>query len=364
MQKTLSFSDTISAADFAAFAARVNNKDIFQDPAWSIVSAAKGWQQAKFFAVHDTQGEILVAALGYINQSQYFGNYLYIQHGPLIPANSAWNAATWGETSLTSSQVEVLEFFCEQLRAYAQQENIFALVLEPLATAESDLGKFLYKKGYVQQPRSILPRYPLFMDLSKTEAELLAEVGKSTRYNIRQAEKQGVEIEFIYAASQSDTAVIETFYKLLLEASTTKEFSAPPLAFFQTAWEQYKDKQQILFALAKYQGEVISANFTQTYGNWAGSYYTANSRKQPQTKASYLLKWQTILEAKRQGKTVFDMWGHLPNVQEGHSEYGYGQFKKGFHPIEKTFCGRVVYPVSKFKYSAWKLLGELRYKFG
>lgn len=361
------FNPQTKPEDFAQLLGQVDSVDIFQDPRWLEVSSGKGWDKSQIFSLSNEAGEILIGASGYINSSTGFGKYLYIQHGPLIRhtllvSKTQTPAQTWAEADFLNQQAQQIcrEFFT-QLHNYSRAHGYFALIIEPISLADSAVAQLLTELGYLPQRWSILPKHPMYIDLSQTEAELLAKLEKNTRYNIRYAQKQGVTIEFIYPDQVNINSALEIFYGLLQEAAEHKSYGLPAKSFFTAAVKAYQGTNNLCFALAYYNGEVISANFSQFFGKWASSYYTANSRRQPKLRASYLLKWATILEAKRQGKAVFDMWGQIPGLAKNHPEYGYGQFKRSFNPIEKTLVGRVILPLNPAKYFAWKLLGRVRY---
>jgi lipid II:glycine glycyltransferase (peptidoglycan interpeptide bridge formation enzyme) len=348
-------------AQLLAATAQALQIDIFQTIPWAEISTAKGWGGPLGFSV-ETENQVQVLGLGFINNSKFFGDYLYLQHGPLIISATKTEQTTdnWGDLAL-GENAEAAKLWLTELQSWASNRGLFAIVAEPLANENSELGKLFYAHGYEQQPRSILPKYPLFMDLRLSAEQLLAATSKNTRYYINYARRKGVSISFHYPDEGNQP--LEVFLELMKSAAKRKQFSLPTVRFFTAAWERYRGSKSLLIAIAHFEGKPISANFTQLHGDWAGSYYTANSLHNQNSRASYLLKWETILEAQRQGAKLFDMWGYIPDLKPGDSEYGYGQFKLGFNPIPKVFCGRVILPVKKFTYLAWKLVGELRYKF-
>lgn len=366
MNSNLEFKQ-LEVDQYQQFLNTVGQADIFQTIGWAEISKYKGWQDYKIFAVV-AEDQVLVAGVVYENISKYFGKYMYVLHGPLMSEPGEISAQSWGETPISSAYISALKYWLHELRNYATANNVFSIVLEPLATADSEQAKVFANMAARSQSITTLPKYPMFIDLNHDEDELLAQIGKSTRYNIRQAQKHGVEIEFYYpdyfgsiSTKENEFDPVTEFYRVLTSASAKKGYDVPSIKFFEAAWKQFQGSRDVAFVFAKYEGEIISANFTQFSKNWAGSYYTANTNKHSQAKASYLLKWATIIEAKRNGQKVFDMWGQLPNIGPSHPEYGYAQFKKGFRPIEKEFVGRVVIPVSKLKYSLWNTLVELRH---
>jgi peptidoglycan pentaglycine glycine transferase (the first glycine) len=64
--------------------------------------------------------------------------------------------------------------------------------------------------------------------------------------------------------------------------------------------------------------------------------------------ANYALLWQSVVSAKEQGCTVYDMNGR---VSEGVSS-----FKRGFGPDETDWVGTWDYPLNKVGYNMWEHL--------
>lgn len=365
------FIPELTRKQYEQFLETTEQADMFQDSLWSEVSVAKGWKNTFFCGLGESADQLTIAAMGYVISSKGFGEYIYIQHGPVFKANQAYvEANSWGTQPDTIHELDTSELiaqFIAGLNKLAKDIGVFAIVMEPLADINSHLGIYMQKQDWRRMPRAILPTYPMYMDLRKTEDELMADMDKKTRYNVRYAGRKGVEVEFHYPDKDKHTEQIEVvrqFYEMLIQMTTRKGYAdkLPSLAFFEKAWEKYQGTKEIGIALAKHENGIASANFTMFYKHWAGSYYTANlvTKEFRRLRASYLLKWETILEAKRQGKTIFDMWGYVPNLPKDHSEYGYGQFKFGFNPVKREFCGRMIKPLNPAKFYLWAGLGELR----
>jgi lipid II:glycine glycyltransferase (peptidoglycan interpeptide bridge formation enzyme) len=340
--------------------------DIFQDEKWLEVSAAKGWNEYLNFRLEDDDGNTVIAGNAYIMSAKYFGNYIYFQHGPLIHEDllddAEVRAQNWGEVNGEKARF-VVEKFVGKIKEYAEEQNYFAVVMEPLAEMKSGYSQELIKNGFLPQPRGVLPKYPMFMDLTIDKEDLLASLDKNTRYNVRYAGRKGIKTEFSYPTKDNQQEV-DKFFEIMDEVSDKKGYDIPNRKFFKTAWKNYMGTKKVAFGWAKFEDEIVSANFTQFYKDWAGSYYTANTLKYRKKRTSYKLKWDTIIEAKKNGMKVFDMWGWIPGLKKGHPEYGYGRFKRGFNPEMKEFAGRLILPISSAKYMIWKWLGEARYKAG
>lgn len=341
--------------------------DIFQLSSWREVSSGKTWKDTILLQTKQ-DNEVVISGFLYSIKSKLFGKYLYLQHGPIFSdkildiSNSFKNshANSWGNYQLNSVGEKAFKSFLEELKTYAKQTKHFAILAEPLLRVNTIPDNILRKSGYTQQKRGVLPKYPMFMDLNTEEEDLMENMKKGHRYNVRYAERQEVEIEFVYP-TKDNSEIVEKAYEIISKVSDRKDYDVPNIKFFKNAWKTYEDTKNVAIGIAKFEGEILSVNFTQFFEKWAGSYYTANKLKHRKKRASYLLKWQTILEAKRNGCKVFDMWGWIPGLSKEDSEYGYGRFKKGFMPIDAEFSGRLNLAINPVKYAVWKNAGEIIY---
>lgn len=352
--------------------------DIFQSSAWGNISRPLGMGEPIFLAQTDETEQITTAGMYYQNAARYLGGYLYCQHGPVQRMQNVVNgsqaslsAHNWGEHQGEHSAEDAMQLriFLAEVEQFAVTKGLFMVAYEPLATLASPQAQTIAKAGYSRYKRSVLPKYPMFIDLLPVETAMLAAISKSTRYNIRQAQKLGVQVRVIYPdmpeVAEEFTAKYHqspaaAFYQLLKTVSGRKMYSIPPFSFFENAWTAYQGTKSVAFVFAEFEGKILSANFSQFLGDWAGSYYTANLPGFSKEKASYLLKWQTIMAAKQQGKLVFDMWGYYPGLKPSHPEYGYGEFKRGFRGVEKVFAGWQVKAISPLRYMIWRLASELK----
>ncbi len=127
------------------------------------------------------------------------------------------------------------------------------------------------------------------------------------RYNIRVAEKAGVQVEQVSYSEES----LDVFYNILSETLERDGFAANSKEYFWT-FLQYLEKQKLggLF-FASRDGEVIATGIFVFYKKTALYYYGASSSDNTKRKymASYLLQWKAIEEAKNRGCEMFDFLG-------------------------------------------------------
>ncbi|MBI2989873.1 MAG: peptidoglycan bridge formation glycyltransferase FemA/FemB family protein [Candidatus Magasanikbacteria bacterium] len=158
--------------------------------------------------------------------------------------------------------------------------------------------------------RNIHPRQPastLFLDLDKSEKELLGEMHHKTRYNIGLALKKGLEID--------EEKNADLFWLLHKETSRRDGFGGHPKEYYKKMLET----DSIFQLNARWKGETIASNIYI----WCADRFTylhgASSDKHRNAMAPYLLMWTAIKKAEVLGAKTFDFWGIAPTNQEADS---------------------------------------------
>jgi lipid II:glycine glycyltransferase (peptidoglycan interpeptide bridge formation enzyme) len=140
------------------------------------------------------------------------------------------------------------------------------------------------------------------------------------RYNIKQAEKQGVTVREVGRAG------VEDFYKLLEDTADRDAFAVHKANFYGDFLASLRGKLYLA-----YQDDVVVAGILVTYfGEVATYYFGASSSMHRDSKAPYLLQWTAIQDAKKAGMRVYDFLGVAPEGDEQHAWAGVTQFKTRF----------------------------------
>ena len=165
--------------------------------------------------------------------------------------------------------------------------------------------------------------YCWVLDIDKSEDELLAAMRKTTRYEIRHAQKLGIGNTF---NDQRISNIGEFLFALYDETSKRHGFVR-----HQGIEEEFE-----VFAAEKKSSIVFRSMITKTiagaiilfYGNQAIYHHGASlTGKIP---ASYLIQWEAIREAKKRGFKLYNFWGIAPDDNPNHPWRGITLFKKGF----------------------------------
>jgi len=215
--------------------------------------------------------------------------------------------------------------FLTKLKKIADQENAIFFKIEP----QKQINENLLKKSGFIKGKDIQPRKTLILDITKTEEELLNQMHYKTRYNIRLAEKKGVEIR---AKSQkSKVKNFEEFWRLLQQTAKRGNFRTHPKEYYKKMLEIIPETE--LF-IAEYQNRVIAANIVIFYQKTAIYLHGASDYQYRNLMAPHLLQWKQVLEAKRRGCIEYDFWGIDEKKWPGVT-----RFKKGFGGKQVIYPG-------------------------
>lgn len=205
--------------------------------------------------------------------------------------------------------------FLEEAEKIGRKEGSIFLKIDP--REEPDIAKI--KNPKFAPSASLQPQKTLLMDLQKSEDELLRQMHEKTRYNIRLAERTGVEI-----TQEGD---FETFWSQLQKTAERDKFSSHERIYYQKLIQERSiDFSNELF-FAKYKSEVLASALINFYTPAKTAVYLhgASVREHREVMAPHLLHWKIILEARRRGLSLYDLGG----IDE-EKWPGVTRFKKGF----------------------------------
>jgi len=182
--------------------------------------------------------------------------------------------------------------------------------------------------------------------------ELLADMKKVARYNIKQSEKAGIEI--VQASKQlNKEELVKEFYKILEETTKRQGFASFDWLYFQKQSEIIVLGKGCELFLAKYNGQFVSGAWIN-YSDDTVSYTHGGSIHNPEIQkfgASYLLHWTIIKHSKALGKKFYNMWGVVPDGVEAPL--------KGVSDFKKRFGGRIIENIGGFEVTSNFLNGTI-----
>lgn len=244
------------------------------------------------------------------------GTYFLIQHGPVVVSSDA------------QTRFRLLKIFIDELARIGKIEGASFIRMNPLWERTSENEELLKKNGLRIAPMHANAYDATWkIDISLPEEDLLKAMRKTTRYLIRQVEKN----KEITIEKSEDAKDLTTYQGLNREVALRQKFVPFSDGYIKDEFKIFaKDKQALLF-FGKYKGEIIAGALI-IFWQGIGYYHQAASlSKYSKLSIPYLLQWKAIKEAKKRGCKLYDFWGYVdPKVNPKHPWAGPTLFKMGY----------------------------------
>ncbi|MCK4520375.1 peptidoglycan bridge formation glycyltransferase FemA/FemB family protein [Candidatus Parcubacteria bacterium] len=273
---------------------------------------------AEALAKEDEVSNLLTVALVIKIQAKR-GSFLLVPHGPVIKINK-------GRASVIT-EARPLKALLDKLKEIAKQEKCSFIRISPVFQKNQENIKVFKDLGFRQAPIHMHPEASWKLDISESEQELLMNMRKTTRYLIKQAQKNK-DLEIIQSSNIKD---IEIFNKLYQKVVKSQHFIPFSLDYLKQEFLSFQQDNQISLFFVKYNKEIIASAFVLFWSKIGFYHHAALSPKYHKIPAAYLLQWEAIKEAKKRGCVLYDFWGYVnPKDQPRHPWAGPTLFKMGF----------------------------------
>lgn len=184
-----------------------------------------------------------------------------------------------------------------------------------------------------------------------------------TRYNIRLAEKKGVEIR--------EEKNIDAFWNLNEQTTSRDGFKSFPKRFYEKMLEL-----EMVHQLTAYMNEEpIASNILIVSGNTCTYLHGTSSDAFRNVMAPYLLQWKGIELGKKHGCERYDFWGvakpaskenthaqsfHRYTWDTSDTLSGVTRFKAGFGGQVVSYPQAVDVPLNKERYRVYQVIQNIR----
>ncbi|MBX4187311.1 MAG: peptidoglycan bridge formation glycyltransferase FemA/FemB family protein, partial [Candidatus Doudnabacteria bacterium] len=195
--------------------------------------------------------------------------------------------------------------------------------------------------------KDMQPANNWYLNLEKSEEELLIGMKPKTRYNINLAQRKGVTVR---EGKAEDLLIM---FKLFLETAGRNQIRLHPQNYYFQMWEQLSPGY-LKVLIAEYQGRPLAAMILTLFGDMATYLHGGSSQIMKEAMTPYLLHWEAIKLAKTSGMKNYDFGGIAPHNTESHAWAGISRFKKGFGGYEVTYPGSFDLIYSPLWYNVYK----------
>ena len=291
------------------------NSNFMQSKFWAELKSDYGFKPLYFLLDNSKSIEVLSVLIRPI-----VGNYsiAYIPHGP-------------SEEFINNIKISEMS---KELKKYLPK-GCLLIRFDLLVTKDCEIDLTSLKKSAVdiQVPDTTI------LDIDKPEEDLLKNMHKKTRYNIKLAKKKAVVI------SEVDSTSIDRWYDMYKVTAKRDSIAIHSKDYYKSVYSKAKksENSDMRLLFAEHEGDLLAGIFVLISGNKATYLYGASSNNKRNLMPSYLLQWSAIKLAKSLGATEYDFFGIPPSGDKGHPMHGLYRFKTGFG-------GRIVNRVGCYDY--------------
>lgn len=255
----------------------------------------------------------------------------------------------------------LLKKLLSELKKIAEQENVMVIRIDFGLLKDFNISiNNLKTLGLIRADRDIQPRSTILIDLKLAEAKILELMKPKHRYNIKLAEKKGVEILKVDKNSLEEN--FSSFWNLTKITSERDSFAIHDEEYYKHLLDSFDGEMKLY--LAKYNNKIIAGAIIGCFGNTCVYLHGASDNEYRNVMAPYLLQWKIIKDAKEKGFLFYDFGGVQSVGKKSSSQKGWegiSRFKFGFNPEAKVheFLGLFELPVKKFDYWSYKIIRRI-----
>lgn len=313
------------------------NGHVLQTAAWGELKSAYGWRAER---VALRTEEHLVAGAQVLYRPLPLGFQIaYVPKGPVVD---------WADRPTCAMLFEALHLRCRSQRAIMLKiEPDLYLQADPGGRAASPAAieaglRPWAGHGFRPGSQTIQPPRTIVVDLTAGEDVLLKRMKSKTRYNIRLAERKGVQV---HHGLDGD---IQAFTQLVTVTGERDDFGVHAADYYERAHRLFTSAGLACLFVATVEGRPIAGVMAFACGHKAYYLYGASADEHRDWMPNYALQWAAMRWAKGRGCRTYDLYG-VPDEDEETLEaqfarrsdglWGVYRFKRGFGGQVKRSVG-------------------------
>jgi lipid II:glycine glycyltransferase (peptidoglycan interpeptide bridge formation enzyme) len=301
----------VSAAEWSLFLSGHPEAHLLQTTEWGELKAAFGWEAVRL-VVGAGGAQVLFRRLPLDLSVGYVPRLLVPQEF------RAPNGQIWDDGRLRRA----LDAICRERKA------VFCMV-EPDAW-QGEISTTT-GPGQAEARNAVQPLRTIQVDLKQDEDTILSRMKQKHRYNIRLAERKGVSVR-----PWDD---LSAFHQMMVATGRRDGFAVHSYDYYRRAYELFHPLGMCELVVALFEDKALAALMVFARGSRAWFLYGASTDEDRNRMPTYLLQWEAMRWAKRQGCETYDLWG-VPDEEEAVLEAEFGRrsgglwgvyrFKRGF----------------------------------
>jgi len=244
----------------------------------------------------------------------------------------------------------------DDLTHIGKQKRAIYIQFEPDVTVNSRTS-IIHHQFLRPSHHPLFPKYSFILDLTKSEDALMSAMSQKTRYNIRLAQKHGVEVK-----EDNSSAAFSAYLRLTKQTTGRQKFFAHSLEYHRYMWETLRTSGIARLFTATYKKNILAAWILFVWNDTLYYPYGASSREHREVMAPNLLLWETARWGKRAGLSHYDLWGALGFTPDPSDPwYGFHKFKEGYSPQLVEFVGSYDLVINPTLYPLYTAVDSLRW---
>lgn len=267
------------------------------------------------------------------------GKYLTVPGGPIID----WQKKDYADA------------FVKQITQIGKENGCVFVRIRPQLKSDEFSKKTFKNLGFITAPIHLHAELTSQLDITKSEEELLMQMRKGTRYEIKKAIKEEIEI-----STSTDEKDIRKFYDLQIETAKRQKFVPFSYKFLHEQFKVFAENGNALLYKAEFKNKLLAQAFVIFYGKEAVYHYGASADEGRHFPGAYLIQWEAIKEAKKRGMTRYNFWGVAPIEKSDHRFAGLSLFKRGFGGEDFEYLHAQDLMINKPRYLINYLIESLR----
>ncbi len=320
--------------DWEGFLVKCEQKSFLSSWAWGEFWLEQGNKIKRLGMVENSR---LIAMLLAVKMKARRGTHILIQHGPNII-----------DAGLDEKQKILEELFFELVK-WGRKEGASFIRWAPLLERNDENKKIIgglsiSSLKFLDAPMHANAYEATWkLDITPSEEDLMKAMRKTTRYLIRQVQKNPeVAIE-----KSDDPEKIKIYSQLNEAVAKRQRFVAFKEGYIRREFGAFAGNGQAMWFIGRYKGETAAAALV-IFWSGIGFYHQAASRGEySKYSIPYLLQWEAIKEAKARGCAIYDFWGYTdPKAFPKHPWAGPTLFKMGFGGQKYEYVKTMDLPLS------------------
>jgi peptidoglycan pentaglycine glycine transferase (the first glycine) len=192
------------------------------------------------------------------------------------------------------------------------------------SAADLDAARATFaRRRWRSSPEPVQFRNTMLTDLRADDEQLLAAMSSKCRYNVRLAERRGVQVRVVSPVSGPDA---EALYAMYAETGARDGFGIRSREYYLDAWRS----MDAVGFVAEHDGQPLGGIVAFAYGRRAWYFYGMSRSLGREHMPNYLLQWHAMRWARDHGCDTYDWWGAPETLVESDSMWGVYRFKQSF----------------------------------